>query len=151
VTSPKAQWFKSECCAHTAAAGIRRAGWWEWRRQWRKSGYDYSDVCGVQPHSGLSNGCRASHLQPELLLDLCQKGVYSSSAPYDGLCAQWAVHLTVIMDGSGIITGIIYRYVRRAPSAYKDRSAAIQPGDQYAVNGEWLHADHQIDLIKLIK
>jgi len=24
---PKSQWFQSSCCAHTDAAGIRRAGW----------------------------------------------------------------------------------------------------------------------------
>jgi hypothetical protein len=70
--------FKSKRCAHTAAAGIRRAGWREWSRLWRKSGRVYSDVSGIQAHSGLSNGCRASHSWSELLLDLGEKGVYST-------------------------------------------------------------------------
>jgi hypothetical protein len=65
---PKSQRFKSKCCPHTAAAGIRRAGWQEWSRLWRKSGRIYSDVSGIQAHSGLSNGCRGSHSRSELLL-----------------------------------------------------------------------------------
>ncbi len=35
-------------------------------------------MSGTQAHSGLSNGCRASHSRSELLLDLGEKGVYSS-------------------------------------------------------------------------
>ena len=70
--------FKSKCCAHTAAAGIRRADWREWSRLWRKSGRVYSDVSGIQAHSGPLNGCRASHSRSELLLDLGEKGIYST-------------------------------------------------------------------------
>jgi hypothetical protein len=50
---PKSQRFKSNRCAHIAAAEIRRAGWREWSRLWRKSGRVYSDVSGIQAHSGL--------------------------------------------------------------------------------------------------
>jgi len=45
-----------------------------------KSGHVYSDVGGNQAHSGLLNGCRASHSRSELLLDLGEKGVYSSGS-----------------------------------------------------------------------
>jgi len=47
-----------------------------------KSGRVYSDVTGIQAHSGLSNGCRAGHARSELLLDLAGKGVYFSYAQY---------------------------------------------------------------------
>jgi len=47
---------------------------------WRKSRPVVSDEKGIQAHSGLSNGCRASHSQSELL-DVGEKGVYSSYTP----------------------------------------------------------------------
>ncbi len=67
-----------------------RAGWLEWSRLWRKSGPIVSDVSGIQAHSGLSNGCRASHSQSEPL-DLGEKGVYSSyTRPRTGLFQSFA-------------------------------------------------------------
>jgi len=38
-----------------------------------KSGRVYSDVSGIQAHSGLSTGCRAGHARSELRLDLAGK------------------------------------------------------------------------------
>jgi len=49
-------------------------------RLWRKSGRVFSDVVGIQAHSGLSNGYRVCHSQSMLLLDQGEKGVYSSYA-----------------------------------------------------------------------
>lgn len=48
---PETQRFKSTCCAHTAAAGIRRAGWREWSRPWREEGGFSAYLAPCQPDS----------------------------------------------------------------------------------------------------